>query len=106
MILEVADFRIKTEGLADFEAAMEELRSVIASSPGYLGHTLQCSQETPGRYLLLVRWSTLEAHTKGFRGSPAFETWRNRLAAHRDGAVVEHFEMVLVNDWTFAPNNG
>jgi heme-degrading monooxygenase HmoA len=106
MILEVADFRIKTDNTADFETAMEELRLVIAASPGYLGHTLQRSQETAGRYLLLVRWSSLEAHTKGFRGSVAFETWRNRLGSHRDGALVEHFETVLLNDWTFAPSNG
>jgi heme-degrading monooxygenase HmoA len=106
MILEVADFRIHPSNIADFETAMEELRGVIASSPGYLGHSLQRSQETAGRYLLLVRWSTLEAHTKGFRTSLAFETWRNRLGSHRDGAVVEHFETVLVNDWTLAPDNG
>jgi heme-degrading monooxygenase HmoA len=101
MILEIADFRIKLDVVEDFETAMTELKGVIASSPGYLGHTLQRSQETPGRYILLVRWTTLEAHTQGFRGSAAFETWRSRLGDHRSGAVVEHFDTVLVNDWNF-----
>jgi heme-degrading monooxygenase HmoA len=103
MILELADFRIAPERTADFEAAMEELKTVIASSPGYLGHTIQRSLETPERYVLLVRWERLEDHTRGFRGSAAFETWRSRLGAHRDGAVVEHFETVLMHDWNLEP---
>jgi hypothetical protein len=39
------------------------------------------------------------AHTKGFRGSAAFEQWRTRLGEHRNGAVVEHFQTVIANDW-------
>ena len=103
MILELADFRVTPDAAADFELAMEELKTVISSSPGYLGHTFQRSQESRGRYVLLVRWATLQAHTQGFRGSPAFETWRTRLAAHRNGAVVEHFETVLEHEWKFTP---
>jgi heme-degrading monooxygenase HmoA len=99
MILEIADFRIKPDATSDFETAMHELRTVIASSPGYLGHTIQRSIETPTRFVLIVRWDSLEAHTVGFRGSAAFETWRARLGEHRTGAVVEHFETVLINDW-------
>jgi heme-degrading monooxygenase HmoA len=101
MILEVADFR--TASAEDFEAAMRELAPVIASSAGYLGHTVQRSIETPGRYLLIVRWTSVEAHTKGFRASPAFERWRTRLGDHRNGAVVEHFETLVVNDWSIEP---
>jgi heme-degrading monooxygenase HmoA len=101
MILELADFRINPQQTADFEAAMEELKTVIGSSPGYAGHTIQRSLETPGRYVLLVRWDNLESHLTGFRGSAAFETWRNRLGTHRDGAVVEHLETVLTHEWAF-----
>lgn len=55
MILEIAEFRIATDRHADFEAAMEELKTVIGSSRGYLGHTIQRCLETNGRYVLLVR---------------------------------------------------
>ena len=97
MILEVADFRVADA--QDFEAAMTELVPVISSSPGYLGHTVQRCVETVGRYVLLVRWESIDAHNVGFRQSPAFETWRTRVAAHREGIVVEHFETVLSNGW-------
>jgi heme-degrading monooxygenase HmoA len=99
MILEIAEFKIDLTRTADFEAAMLELQNVIGASEGYLGHTVQRSLETTGRYFLLVRWTTLEAHTLGFRGSLAFETWKARLGSHRNGAIVEHFETVLVKDW-------
>ena len=50
----------------------------------------------PGRYLLLVRWETLEAHTVGFRQSAAFGEWRGILSPFFAGApVVEHYEGVL-----------
>lgn len=99
MILEIADLRPGPEQMADFESAMAELVPVLASTPGYLGHTVQRSSETPGRYVLLVRWETLEAHTVAFRESERFERWRTRLGAMREGAFVEHFETVLSNQW-------
>ena len=101
MILEIAEFTIPTDRAADFEAAMDELKTVIGSSPGYLGHTIQRSLETPERYVLLLRWTSLEAHETGFRGSSAFQTWKARLGSHRDGAVVEHFNTLLEHDWAF-----
>ena len=96
MILEVADFR--TTNPADFEKGMEEVKGVIASADGYQGHTVQRSVETPGRYLLIVRWASI-AHHQGFRASDAFQTWIGRLGSNRDGAVVEHTETVLSNGW-------
>ena len=102
MILEIAEFKIPTDRAADFEAAMEELKTVIGSSQGYLGHTIQRSLETPERYVLLVRWTSLEAHGTSFRGSPAFEAWKARLGAHRGGALVEHFNTILEHDWAFS----
>jgi heme-degrading monooxygenase HmoA len=99
MILEIADFRVQPDGHEDFEKAMEELKGVIAASPGYHGHTVVRSHETAGRYLLIVRWESVEAHMQGFRGSAAFVTWRDRLAAHRNGIVMEHFETVLAHQW-------
>ncbi len=102
MILEIAEFNIPTDRAADFESAMIELKTVIGSSPGYWGHTIQRSLETPERYVLLVRWTSLEAHEAGFRGSHAFQAWKARLGAHRDGAVVEHFATILEHEWAFS----
>jgi len=99
LIIEIADLR--TEDAEDFEAAMHELVPVLSANPGYLGHTVQRSYETPGRYVIIVRWESVEAHMEGFRKSDAFKTWADRLADHRKGISVEHFETVLTNDWQF-----
>ncbi len=97
MILEIADFH--TDNGADFESAMRELVGILAASPGYRGHTVERSIESPGRYVLLVRWESVESHMRGFRQSTGFEKWRDRIGSHRDGVVVEHFQTVVSNDW-------
>lgn len=96
MILEVAMLTVRAGEQSAFEAAMREAAPVIAGAAGYHGHQLQRSVETPGRYLLLVRWETLEAHTVGFRGSPAFAKWREMIGGFfAEPPVVEHCERAL-----------
>jgi heme-degrading monooxygenase HmoA len=47
-------------------------------------------------FLLLVEWQTMEDHTQGFRGTPAYEQWREALHHFYDPfPVVEHFEPVV-----------
>ncbi len=95
MILEVAVLPVIEGQESEFEAAFREASPIIASMPGYLGHELQRCIEAPSRYLLLVRWETLEAHTVGFRGSPEYQRWRALLHHFYDQfPVVEHFEAV------------
>ena len=95
MILEIADLRPGAENMEDFEAAMAELVPVISATPGYIGHSVQRSIETPGRYVLIVQWESVDAHMVNFRQSELFERWRDRIAPYREGAFVEHFEQVL-----------
>jgi heme-degrading monooxygenase HmoA len=96
MILEVAMLTVYSGQERAFEAAMLQAAPVIASSPGYLGHELRRCVETPGRHLLLVRWETLEAHTVGFRQSPAFTKWREIIGGFFAGPpAVEHYQSVL-----------
>ena len=48
--------------------------------------------EAPDRYLLLVRWETLEAHTEGFRGSDRYQEWRSKLHGFYDPfPTVDHY---------------
>lgn len=95
MILEAAILQVRDGQAAEFEAAFRRASAIIAASPGYLGHELQRCIEVTGRYLLLVRWETLAAHTVGFRGSPAYAEWRRLLHHFYDPfPTVEHFAAV------------
>ena len=96
MILEVAILDVRPESTAEFEAAFREAQSIIAGMPGYLTHQLQRCVEHASRYLLLVEWDTLEAHTVGFRGSPEYQRWKALLHHFYDPLpVVEHYRRGL-----------
>ncbi len=92
MILEVAPLDVIAGREEEFEAAFRQASSIIASMPGYLGHSLRRCVETPSRYLLLVRWEKLEDHTQGFRGSPKYLEWKRLLHHFYDPfPTVEHY---------------
>ena len=93
MILEVAILNVRAGQNAEFEAAFLQASPIIAAMRGYVSHELQRCVETPGRYILLVRWQTLEDHTIGFRQSPQYQQWRRLLHHFYDPfPVVEHYE--------------
>ena len=95
MIVEFAQLTIRPGSEMQFEAAFAEAIKVLGGTPGYLSHELRRSIETPNRYALTVRWRTLEDHTGGFRGSPAFTQWRAMIGPYFEAAPsVEHFAAV------------
>jgi heme-degrading monooxygenase HmoA len=79
-----------------FEAAFSKAQAIIAAMPGYASHELQRCLETPDQYILLVRWQTLEDHTRGFRQSPQYQDWK-RLLHHfyEPFPTVAHYEPVF-----------
>jgi len=92
MILEAALLNVKAGQSAEFEAAFAEASPLIASMQGYVRHELQRCLETADRYLLLVWWETLEAHTVGFRQSAEYQTWRTLLHHfYEPFPTVEHY---------------
>jgi heme-degrading monooxygenase HmoA len=95
MITEIADFSVKPEEQKAFASAMAGgVATVLSKSEGYLGHEILTSQESPSRVILIVRWSSLEAHTVGFRQSAAFADWRAIIGPYfTKPPVVEHFDL-------------
>lgn len=93
MILEVADIRIAPGRQAEFErAAHHGIQTAIAKSKGFRGYQVRHCIESPERYLLLLEWDTLEDHTVGFRGSPAYAQWRSIVVDFfAQPPFVEHF---------------
>jgi len=95
MVLERASLRITPGREDEFETAFAQARLVIAAAKGFVSATLSKGVESPSTFLLLVEWETLEDHTEGFRGSPAFDEWRGLIGHLFDGAPdVEHFAQV------------
>jgi len=93
MILEVAILNVRPGMTSEFEAAFARASPIISSMPGYLSHELQRCIEVPNRYILLVDWESLEAHTLGFRGSPEYQEWKRLLHHFYDPfPTVEHYQ--------------
>jgi heme-degrading monooxygenase HmoA len=95
MILEVAVLDIKPGLSAEFEAVFQIAKNIIVVMPGYISHELQQCLEKDDRYILLVRWQTLEDHTIGFRQSAPYQEWRALLHHFYDPfPIVEHYKIV------------
>lgn len=96
MILEVAMLDVRAGQEDDFEAAFASAQSIIAACDGYLGHELQKCIEKTGRYILLVKWRSVADHTAGFRGSAAYDQWKQLLHHFYDPfPVVEHYSALF-----------
>ena len=84
---------------SEFQSAFRKAQRIISTMPGYIGHELQRCIEATGKYILLVRWNTLEDHEIGFRRSPQYQKWKRLLHHFYDPfPVVEHFELVCPKD--------
>ncbi len=96
MVLEIANIIIKQGQNKDFEQRLEQAQEVLMKATGYIKHHFHQCMENERKYVLLIEWESLEAHTVGFRESPLFQDWRALIGKYFDGTpVVEHYELKL-----------
>ena len=98
MILEVAILDVIPGREQEFEVTFKKASGIISNTDGYISHQLQRCLEKQNRYILLVHWETLEAHTLGFRDSEQYQEWKQLLHHFYDPfPVVEHYELTFKN---------
>jgi heme-degrading monooxygenase HmoA len=100
MILELADITIAPGKQAEFDAAIQHgVTTVISKAKGFSGFQVHKGIESAERYLLMIRWETLENHTVDFRESPAFQEWRALVGPFfAKPPTVEHFNLLAHSD--------
>jgi len=92
VVLEVAILNVKPDQGDNFERAFREASAIVSTAGGYVSHELGRCLEQPDKYVLLVRWQSVEAHTMGFRQSRAYEEWKRLLHHFYDPfPTVEHY---------------
>lgn len=65
----------------------------IRQHPGCISARVERCVEKPGQYMLVVNWTSLEAHTVDFRGGPLFAQWRKNInGLFEENPVVFHYE--------------
>ncbi len=79
MITEIAQIDIKPGSEKDFEAAVAKAKAAFGRSKGFHGFELHKSIEKPQRYRLMVKWETLENHTRRWKTTPSISAARRIL---------------------------
>jgi len=96
MITEIALLKIKAGQSSEFEEAFIKAQPIIESMNGYIQHELQQCLEENDKYLLMVRWKTVEDHTTGFRQSEGYKEWKKLLHHFYDPfPTVEHYKRIF-----------
>jgi heme-degrading monooxygenase HmoA len=76
----------------EFETAFEKAKAIISSTKGYMSHELKKCIELEDKYILLVRWETIEDHEIGFRKSSEYQEWKTLLHHfYEPFPTVEHY---------------
>lgn len=96
MITEIAVLNIKENQSLEFETTFSKAQSIISSMKGYIEHELLKCLEADNKYVLIVRWQTLENHTEGFRKSDDYKEWKNLLHHfYEPFPNVEHYKKIF-----------
>lgn len=95
MITEFAVLHIKENESHLFENAFSEAQKIISKMKGYIEHELQKCIEEKNKYILMVRWNTIEDHKEGFRQSIEYNEWKMMLHHFYDPfPVVEYYKKI------------
>lgn len=93
MIFELAYLQIDPQNSDEFEAAVKEAQPCFESFSGCHGMSLGKVMEAPGRYILRVKWESLDTHMIDFRESENFQQWRSLVGKFFiESPTVEHIE--------------
>ena len=96
MILEIAQIDVKAGTEGDFESGIARAAEIFRAAEGCRSFAVRRSVERPQRYRLLIEWDTLEAHTRDFTGSQAWQEYRAMVSPFFEGPPqVEHTELTL-----------
>jgi quinol monooxygenase YgiN len=75
-----------------FAAAYRGAREILAGTPGCRAVRMTAGIESPGRFVMLVEWDSVEAHQVNFRQTDRFTSWRAAIGPYLAAPPqVEHF---------------
>jgi quinol monooxygenase YgiN len=97
MVIEIAELYVQPGRQAEFEAAIRHgLQTCIAQAEGVHGYSLARCVEDPCRYVMQIRWETVEAHLIGYRSGPLSTRFRELCRPFFSRpATMQHYEMLV-----------
>lgn len=79
MVTEVAIFTALAGKEDELGPAIVRGLDVIRQHPECISSRVERCIEKPEQYMLIVNWTSLEAHTEDFRGGPLYPQWRSHI---------------------------
>jgi len=79
VVTEVATFNAAPGKEDELGAGILKGLEVIRQHPECISANATRCVEQPQHYMLIVNWTSLEAHTENFRGGPLFPQWRSNI---------------------------
>jgi quinol monooxygenase YgiN len=93
MVTEIALFTAAPGKEEELGKAISNGLNIIRQHPECKAAKVERCIEQPDQYMLVVTWTSLEAHTEGFRGGPLFPQWRAQINGLFSGQpVVFHYQ--------------
>ena len=93
MLLERSEVSVKAGMAEEFDKVMNDRGlSILADFPGVIQVRLGRGVENPNKFMFLVEWKSLEAHS-AFRESGVYRTFRQLFGPYTEGGAMEHFQM-------------
>jgi len=93
MVTEIAIFTAVAGKDEELGQAILRGLDVILQHPECISSRVERCIEKRGQYILINIWTSLEAHTKDFRGGPLFPQWRSHInGLFEPNPVIFHFE--------------
>lgn len=95
MITEIAVFQAVPGKEEAFAQGIQRAIAAVAHGAGCHSIAAHRCIEDPARFMLIVEWDSLEAHTEGFRKSPLFAEYRSHISGlFLDAPAVHHYEVL------------
>ncbi len=93
MVTEVAIFTAAAGKEEELGHAILRGLDTIRQHPGCISSRVERCIEQPAQYMVINVWTSLEAHTRDFRGGPLFPQWRSYInGLHEESPVIFHYQ--------------
>jgi heme-degrading monooxygenase HmoA len=95
MIIELAVIEVGAGREDDFAAAYVKASEYLVGAEGCISATMTRGVESPSRFVGVVRWESIEAHRKNFRGTDRYTSYANLLKDYLAAPPsVEHYTVI------------
>lgn len=96
MTVEYIRYRIAEADQAAFESAYATASRSLAASPECIDYELAHCQEEPDRYVLRIRWMSVDDHLQGFRRGEHFPAFFSAIRPYV--SAIEEMQHYLPTD--------